>query len=155
MINIFKVLAEKTVYSAERWKKAFSEASFQAESAGLNSEQREQLALSCPSPEHYIQIVRLLERYAWSSQSEGIGWHLLLESVDDSDYSLRDWVEALVSFSEYIEEKDGVADLNTMLGYLNCCCEADGGSVSLPLIHVLNEMLKQYGFEGGQSAAAQ
>lgn len=154
-MGIIEQLASQTVYSVERWRTAFAEANFHAETAGLKKEQCEQLALSCPSPEHFIHMVKLLERYAWNSQNRGIGWHILLEAVDESDYSLRDWVEALVSFSEYIEDSDGVADLKIMLGYLNCCCEANEGSVGLPLIHVLNEMLSQYGFEGGHAVLAQ
>lgn len=146
-------LATHTVYKADQWLKAMESASFFADAASLNESQCKQLAESCPSPEHYIHIIKLLERYAWTSQETSGGWHLLLEYVDDSDFCLRDWVEALVSFSEWVEASDGAADLKTMLGYLHCCCISSQGECQLPLTHVLHEMLNQYGFSGGHKVS--
>ncbi|MEX2579500.1 MAG: hypothetical protein WD342_10625 [Verrucomicrobiales bacterium] len=73
----------------------------------------------------------------------------LFEEVDASDYSLRDWVEALVEFDRWIGE-GGTPErpFAEMVGYVHCCTLINAPLVSLPKLKVIvNQSLTEFGFE--------
>ncbi len=73
----------------------------------------------------------------------------LIEKVDESDYSLTDWVEALVSFEHWMAEM-GVQNrpFVAMLGYIHCCTMLNAPQVGLPQLKVIvHQSLIDYGFE--------
>lgn len=73
----------------------------------------------------------------------------LFEKVDESDYSLADWVEALVVFEQWLVEKN-IPDrpVGAMLGYIHCCTMMNAPQVSLPSLKVIvHQSLIDYGFE--------
>lgn len=73
----------------------------------------------------------------------------LFEKVDESDYSLRDWAEALVVFDRWLAQK-GVSERphTAMLGYIHCCTMLNAPQISLPSLKVIvNQSLTEYGFE--------
>tara|TARA_R110002096_G_scaffold19639_14_gene65389 strand:- start:2447 stop:2803 length:357 start_codon:yes stop_codon:yes gene_type:complete len=74
---------------------------------------------------------------------------LLFEEVDQSDYSLRDWIEALVAFYHWIQARNkGPAPYREMIGYTNCCTLMNAAGVSLPPLKVIVlQALSDYGFE--------
>ena len=74
---------------------------------------------------------------------------LLFEEVDQSDYSLIDWVAALLAFDRWMDEK-GVSNrpFRQMLGYINCCTQINPPNVSLASLKVVvYEALTEFGFD--------
>lgn len=79
---------------------------------------------------------------------------LLCEYADDSAYDLRQWMDALAVFDQWLQEQNrDEQPLAMLLAYLSCCAEGQANS-SLPLhlSHVLADMLEQYGYDGGADA---
>lgn len=70
----------------------------------------------------------------------------LLSSTDGSDFSLRDWVEALRTLRAWLDARGLEMAAEDELGYV-CCAGASAGSgailSSLPAI--VSEMLEAYG----------
>ena len=73
----------------------------------------------------------------------------LFDRVDESDYTLTDWLKAIESFHDWISSRTISTDLDMLLGYISCCTEANPNSpTELNLKETVLEMLEQYGFEG-------
>ena len=73
--------------------------------------------------------------------------------VDESDYSVRDWGEALVAFTAWEKQHQQFLDFIDKVDYLNCCVEgslASGGKL-LPLVDAFQDYVKLYGVEKGSS----
>jgi hypothetical protein len=72
----------------------------------------------------------------------------LLEAVDESPYSLRQWVDAFIVLGQWLDARGLRASFQAQLGYLGCACEAAGAGASLTTLSaVVAEMLGDYGFE--------
>jgi len=72
----------------------------------------------------------------------------LLQAVDDSPYSLGQWIDAFVVLDQWLEAKSLSASIEDQMGYLHCVAEAAGsGAVWIRLEAFVSEMLAQYGFE--------
>ena len=99
-------------------------------------------AVGAESPER-ASFLRLLER------GEAGGHEELLDAVDDSDYSLADWVVAFVAFDEWLEEKgEKRRPLAEMRGYIHCCTYTNSPHLSLPILRViLIKALTEFGFD--------
>lgn len=99
-------------------------------------------AAGADSPER-ASFERLLER----GEVDGLGE--LLDAVDDSDYSLADWVGAFVAFDEWLEEKgEKRRPLAEMRGYIHCCTYTNSPYLSLPTLKVIVvKALTEFGFD--------
>ncbi len=78
------------------------------------------------------------------------------ETIDDSPFALGDWLEALLAFDRWLEEK-GVAErpVDAMLGYLECCTLTVAETLSLPeFSQLVISNLDQYGFDAALPARA-
>jgi len=76
------------------------------------------------------------------------------EEVDQSDYALGDWVEAMAEFDRWLEER-GVEErpFPAMLGYVHCCTLTNSPQVSLPILKVIvNQSLTDFGFDAASDA---
>lgn len=74
---------------------------------------------------------------------------VLFEKVDESDYSLADWAEALVVFDRWLSG-NGVSGrpFGAMVGYIHCCTMMNAPQISLPSLKVIvHQSLTEYGFE--------
>jgi len=72
-----------------------------------------------------------------------------LEEVDQSDYSLSDWVDAMITFDDYLSTQNVEArPFATMTGYVRCCTEMNAPQISLPILKVIvYQSLTKYGFD--------
>ncbi len=75
-----------------------------------------------------------------------------LSYIDESDYSLADWVAALQTFDAWLAEKNIEArPASSMLGYLHCCQMVSPDVLAPPrLSSVLKSNLNDFGFEAEQ-----
>lgn len=99
-------------------------------------------AVGAESPES-AAFRRLLER------GEAGGLDELLDAVDDSDYSLADWVGAFLAFDEWLEGKgEKRRPLAEMRGYIHCCTYTNSPQLSLPILKVIViKALTEFGFD--------
>ena len=75
----------------------------------------------------------------------------LLESADESPFSLRQWVESLRSLRAWLDVRRLEMSLEEQLGYVSCACETSEASAHLTYLPALvDEMLELYGCERAQ-----
>jgi hypothetical protein len=72
----------------------------------------------------------------------------LLEEVDESDFSLRDWMEALLVLNQWLEERSLNLPINDNIGYVSCAGASAGTGAHLShLPSLVADLLEQYGCE--------
>ena len=75
-------------------------------------------------------------------------WVALTEAVDESDFSLRDWVESLIVMAHWLDSRGLELPMRDQIGYV--CCSGDSAGAGSNLEHLpglVEAMLKQYGCE--------
>lgn len=71
-----------------------------------------------------------------------------LEDVDDSPFSLRDWISALRILGSWLDARKLTLSLQDQIGYVSCAAESAGASANLTELSALvDEMLTAYGCE--------
>jgi hypothetical protein len=71
-----------------------------------------------------------------------------ISTVDVSDYTLCDWLDALDVMTEWLAEKDRVMSLNDKIQYLNCATEIIGqGAHCDNMVSAIHSILEAYGCE--------
>lgn len=73
----------------------------------------------------------------------------LLSAVDESDYSLDDWLEALGTFCAWLEERGETRrPWRAMTGYVHCCTLMASPGIALGNLKVIVfQALTEFGFE--------
>lgn len=73
----------------------------------------------------------------------------LLDEVDESVFSLRQWVEALVVLSQWLEERGLALSIEERLGYVSCAAASAGSAAGAlsDLSSLVGDFLGQYGCE--------
>ncbi|MGJ8652305.1 MAG: hypothetical protein ACSHX8_03440 [Opitutaceae bacterium] len=72
----------------------------------------------------------------------------LLECVDESPYSLRDWIEALRKVGHWLDARSLAMELGDQIGYVSCATDSAGAGANLThLPSLVEEMLEAYGCE--------
>lgn len=74
----------------------------------------------------------------------------LLSAVDESDYSLDDWLEALGTFCAWLEERgESRRPWREMTGYIHCCTRIAAPGIALGNLKVIVfQSLTEFGFQG-------
>ncbi len=72
----------------------------------------------------------------------------LLGNVDGSDYSLADWIEALVEFDAWLVSRNWPErPIGEMLGYIHCCTLMQSPGLRSPILKVIvYQSLTEFGF---------
>lgn len=75
----------------------------------------------------------------------------LVEEVDDSNYSLKDWAEAFLVFDKWLShqaEPNVERNFTHILGYLHCCQMMISDSVENPNLQaIVIQCLTDYGYD--------
>jgi hypothetical protein len=73
----------------------------------------------------------------------------LLSAVDESDYSLDDWLEALGTFRAWLEDRGETRrSWRNMTGYVHCCTLMASPGIALGNLKVIVfQALTEFGFE--------
>ena len=81
----------------------------------------------------------------WSSADRDY----LLEVVDESDYSMADWLEALGAFCSWLEDQgESRRPWREMTGYLCCCTQMASPGIALGNLKILVlQALSEFGFQ--------
>lgn len=134
----------------QRWKESLQFARSSLSVAVLDDRQFEKIALNSKN----IKVFNLLAKYLYQSAKtqpdSSRGVTALFRQVDDSVYSLKEWIEAIDFFHDEIEKKGQKTDFLTLLGYLRCCAlSPENKTRKRNFCELISEMLGDYGFEGG------
>jgi len=72
----------------------------------------------------------------------------LLELVDEGEYSLRDWIEALREIGHWLDAREMEMAMMDQLGYISCASVSAGAGANLShLPSLVDDMLQMYGCE--------
>jgi len=70
----------------------------------------------------------------------------LFRQVDESHFSLVDWVDSLIVIDKWLNHKGASLSLSDRLGYISCAAKSvENSSVLVHLPSLVEEFLKQYG----------
>lgn len=70
----------------------------------------------------------------------------LLREVDESNFTLTDWVEALIAFDKWLDRNGLTLSLQDRLAYISCAAKSVGNHATLShLPSLVQEFLEQYG----------
>lgn len=131
-----------------RWRESLRFARSSLSVAVLSDDRLLKLAQASSSIEQFNTLARYLYQSAKAQPDSGLGTHDFFKAVDDSPYSLGEWIEAIHLFDEWLKAHQVQSKFLTMLGYLRCTAESkENDGLKLSLSTLLHEMLQQHGFE--------
>jgi len=141
--------AEATGQPYMRWLEALEEGRLLAPSMALAEPDFSTLACACAIPNQFSLMAEAFYEHGKENPSSRTGFELLVEQVDDSPFSLAEWVAACEQLYGWLGHNDRQGAFSTVLGYLQCTAEY----VSTTFPHekfddLVAEMLDAYGFEG-------
>ncbi len=114
----------------------------------LSDESIFHLAKASPSIEVFLKFAQLIFISGRSHPHKRPGMEILLDYVDNSDYSLEDWILAHEIIDSWLEERGLKAEFLTKLGYLQCCAlSQESSDILRTLQSISQEMLENHGFE--------
>jgi hypothetical protein len=143
--QLSKTLSAKLNQPEVLWSVALEKAAGLVKQNWISVAAFEQLANAAKSPKQLLVITD----YASKTGPDDSYDSMMISQVDESNYSLGSWLEAIETFHNWIMEHSKSTDLETLLGFLSCCTEANPNTPTEPkLKEVVLEMLEQYGFDG-------
>jgi hypothetical protein len=132
-----------------RWKESLSFARSSLSVAVLSDDRLLKLAHASVCIEHFNTLARYLYQSAKAQPDSGLGTQAFFDAVDESRYSLQDWIEAIHLFDQWLKNQKLQSNFMVMLGYLRCSAESTlNDGLKLTLATILSEMLQTHGFEG-------
>jgi hypothetical protein len=107
------------------------------------------LALASRSPAHFTVLSRLIYQYGKSHPNGDQISDVILGMVNNSPFSLPDWIEAIDHFNTWLAENHRKVDFLPMLKYLECCIAApDARESGQTLTALITDMLNVSGYDG-------
>lgn len=119
----------------------------------LRNSDRQILQQACTSPQSWLAFETLLSHLEEAPLIQFL--ENLYEQVDQSDFSLTDWIEALLAFDQWLHAQEiFVRPMVDMLGYIHCCTLTLASTLAPPnLAQLTHKMLKQHGFDATSNAS--
>ncbi len=115
----------------------------------LDANNAQRLAAACQRPSDVQLISRLLKASPTDREPTVMRASFLLKVVDESDASLKEWIEALRIVYAWVEKEGRTTTLPKAAGYVSCCVDAMGAGMPFTsLTQAVQDMLDAYGFEG-------
>ena len=140
---------KETQYPEVDWVKALESARQSLKFIEIDYQSLELIAMACRSPAQFTVITRLIYQYGKSHPHGALISELILKNVNDSPFSLSDWIAAIEYFYQWLETNHRKTDFLPMLKYLECCVvspEAKEGGQTLTSL--VGDMLRVIGYEG-------
>lgn len=133
----------------EQAKRAFENARASVSLKDISDEELLKIMSSCSSLEQFSIVFQYLFK-AFKSNPNG---HTVVTKfftmVDNSSYSLREWIETIEVFHRWLSEQNRQTDFLKMIGYLQCSDLApDNREVKHDFKDLVSDMLKTYGYVG-------
>lgn len=92
------------------------------------------------------KVIAFLE--ANFQEADSPEWCALIDAADESQFSLRQWVESLIVIGHWLDAHKMDMSMTDQIGYVFCAGESAGAAANLEhLPDLVEAMLKQYGCE--------
>ncbi len=112
--------SEKTGETFSDWLQAIEWAAEQESVLQLTDGEFTTLIQHSSSVVYYRQVVEWFEAHRSEGSREQTGFDLLVEFIDESNHSFMDWVKALNTFHQWVEDNKTSVTLKRALGYIQC-----------------------------------
>lgn len=150
MVDIKKMAtakARESPFTPDQWSEALQQCEALSAAAVLNERAFTMLADAAQSPRQLDILAEMLQKHQQDNPEANLGFSLIAKHVDDSPYSLADWVESLEFFHDWLAQSSRPSPgLGALLGYLECCAQAGSSAPpGYPLQSLLEDMLARYG----------
>jgi hypothetical protein len=100
------------------------------------------------------QLLSFIEANFGTAEHEAVRKDLL-ESADESEFSLRQWVESLRILRSWLDARGLSMLVEDELGYVHCASESAGSGSNLTYLPgLVSEMLETYGCERAEPRSA-
>ena len=104
---------------------------------------------SCASLSQLTLISKALSHHSGTSSLSSNRFEELVRRVDESPYTLSEWIAAWETFNVWLERNNRRSDFLNALGYLDCCVEYIRPAPFQPTFpELVATMLDEYGYEG-------
>lgn len=114
----------------------------------MSDQEFTQLVDACRKPGQVVLLAREYFRFKKSDPAQGSAHRFFLKEVDDSEFEMSQWIEAIEFLFSWLEQRKKAADFKTICGYLNCCAQAPDNKLHQRyFVDVLKDFLDRYGFE--------
>ncbi len=131
------------------WFKCIETARGSIHARDLTDSELSKIAKASSTPQSFNTITKLIYRFTRSNPNGHQAVSVLFNSVDNSQYSLSEWIEAIEFFSNWLDERERRTPWPTLLGYLSCCSESpENKDIKHNLTLLLKDMLTTYDYEG-------
>lgn len=115
----------------------------------LSDESIKRLLIATKDEGHLNSLFYFLSKSLKSSPDKKASGAILFTYVDDSEYELSQWIEAIAYFKIWLDENSRETSFEKVLGYISCCTSSpENKTIKFKLIDILKDMLKTHGFNG-------
>jgi hypothetical protein len=140
---------QETKHSRVEWSQAFKTARQSLKYRDARNKDLRLIALASSSPAKFTTVTRLMYQYSKLHPLNPPVGEVLLQEVDQSPYSMGDWIDTIDRFHNWLSDRERKVDFLAMLNYLDCCAassEATEGGQKFS--EVLDFMLQVFGYFG-------
>lgn len=152
MPDITKLAEERSKTTDESfmsWHDALSKGMKLAEDAMIDPDAFLMLTRNCSHSTQFLSIIEALNAHSKENPYGGNAFNLLDCFVEKSSYALKDWLEGLEYFCDWLRQNAHQAGLITMLNYISGCIN-NGSNTStrdFNLRDLVEKVLRTYGFQ--------
>lgn len=131
------------------WEKAFANARDCVSIKDLSDQELTKIMNACKNLDQFAIIFQYLFK-TFKSNPDGHQVVLRFFSmVDNSSYSLSEWIETIEAFHQWLTEKNRKTDFSKLIGYLQCSDLApDNKEVKHVFKDLVLDMLNTHGYVG-------
>lgn len=141
-------LSKSTNESFMIWHDALTKGVKMANEAKIDPDAFLMLIHNCTDSNQFLLIMETLNKYAKENPYGTNAFNLLDCFVEKSSYALKDWIESLQYFSNWLTQNLHQAKLPTMLDYITGCIHNNSQKeLSFNLKDKVETILKTYGFQ--------
>jgi len=139
----------ETHHEPVEWLRALESARQSLKFVDIDFNALELIALASGTPAKFTLMSRLIYQYGKSHPHGDQISELILQFVNDSPFSLADWVDAIEYFHRWLIDNGRKVDFLPMLKYLECCvASADAREGGQTFVALIEDMLAVCGYEG-------
>lgn len=121
--DLIEELEARDPEQVSQWRKCLESVRVNFRFLHATGEELERLAKDCENPSQFTLILRWLYRDSRVRLEADRPVELLFFYADGSQYTLKEWLEAISVFSDWMDKEGRDVSFLEMLKYLKCCTE--------------------------------
>jgi len=143
--------SQTTKVELSEWKICFQDPALERVFSELTDGEIRKLVLAAYSPEVIKNFASLVDRFDLENPSQR-GFDKVAELMDESGFSLSDWLEALSIFQNWLIHSQQTSAVSEIFSYIHCCAVSpEGKSGATSLSHLVGSALSEHGMERAKS----